>query len=214
MPQKIVRIYDSVAQGAKVATHLANEGYQHIYQFKGVSGKSAASVNERKNMIAQMMDAHIWQSHAEAYADRLAKSGALVIVHAPFGSAKNAMAVMDSYAPIDVGHAETHYTPDFVWDDRAPLSSVLQMPVLTNISLPFETLTGVSSLTKGLAFLSNLLGIPLLSAGSAKRNTSMGFPMLSASATPLSSSIGMRTLSQNATPLSSLFNLPVLTRKK
>jgi hypothetical protein len=210
----IIRIYESVAQGAKAAQQLRDEGFEHVFEFKGTSGKSAAAVAERKGLVASLMEVQVWKSHAESYAERLSKGGALVVVHAPFGSALLATEILDMHEPVAVGLNEGKVAPDFVWDDAAPLSSALMLPVLTTLKLPAETLSGVPSLTKGSAFLSEWLGMPLLKQGAAHKNSSMGFSLLSRSATPLSSLFGMRTLSQNSTPLSSLFGMKVLSRRQ
>jgi hypothetical protein len=212
MTQSIIRIYDSESQGSKAAEHLRKEGYADVFQFSSAAGKGAAAA--RSNLIASMMAAHIWRSHAEAYADRLTKGKSMVLVHAPFGGALNAMNVMDTYQPSETGISEAADDDEYKWDDKAPLSSALHLPVLMKNKYPAETLSGVSSLTKGKAFLSDLLGIKLLTAGSARKNTSMGLPLLTGAATPLSSAIGMPTLSQNPTPLSSLFGLPVLKKSR
>jgi hypothetical protein len=214
MSGMIIRLYENVAQGAKVAQQLREEGFDHVFEFKGASGKSAAAIAERRGLVASLMAAQIWKSHAENYAERLGRGGSLVMVHAPFGSARLAIEIMESHGPFDVGLNERTAEPDYVWDDAAPLSSALRLPVLTKVELPAETLSGVPSLTKGSAFLSSWLGIPLLKQGAAHKTSSMGFALLSRSATPLSSLFGLRTLSHNPTPLSSLFGLKVLSRRR
>jgi hypothetical protein len=211
MPQSIIRIYKTEAQANKAAAHLIGEGYSGVFQFNAPTSASAAA---RSNLVTEMMAAHILKSHAESYVDDLTKGKSLVMVRPIFGQAVNAINVLDSYAPVASGHPETKESVHFHWDEAAPLSSAFRLPILAKTEHPIETLTGISSLTKGKAFISHLLGMPLLKAGAARRETSMGFKMLSNSATPLSSAIGMRTLSQNATPLSSMFGLPVLTKRQ
>jgi hypothetical protein len=213
MPQKIVRIYGSAAQGSKAAAHLRDLGFEHVFQFSGPASTTSSS-SVRGALITDMMNAQLLKNHAETYANRLTNGQSLVLVHAPFGSSNNATEAMDGFEPIDVGISETNFPPVYQWDDAAPLSSALQIPVLTETRLVAETLTGVSSLTRGKAFLSDLYGIPLLSRGSADQTNSMGFPMLSQNAALLSSALGFRTISNNATPLSSLLGLPVLSSRR
>ena len=207
MSSLIIRIYDSATQSAKAAQQLADEGFEHVRHIKAGSGKNA----NRQALLAELLSAQIWKNHAEIYADSLTKGGALVLVYAPFGSALRAEAAMDKYNPVSQGLATSQPKPDFVWDDAAPLSSVLHMPTLTQVKLPAETLSGVPSLTRGTAFLSDLLGMRILNRGAHHNTTSMGLPLLSNSATPLSSLFGMATLSKNPTPLSSLFGIKVLS---
>jgi acetoin utilization deacetylase AcuC-like enzyme len=208
MSSLIIRLYDSAAQAAKAAQQLVDEGFEHVRHIKAGSGKNA----NRQALVTELMAAHIWKSHAETYADRLAKGGALVLVHAPFGSALNAEATLDQYEPNEKGITTQTWEPDAVWDDATPLSSALHLPVLINARLPAEILTGVSSLTKTTAFLSDFFGMPILKPGVHHATTSMGLGLLSKSATPLSSLFGLKTLSSNPTPLSSLLGLKVLSR--
>jgi hypothetical protein len=212
MSQKIIRFYNAVESAAKAAKDLADEGFADVFQFKSAGGKGAAAVKSREVLLAEMLAAQVYHGHAETYVERLAKGGAMVLVHAPFGSSVNAARIMDLHGASGMGLDEGPTKPDYVWDERAPLSSALMLPVLTDVKLPMETLTGVTSLSSGTAFLSDLLGIPLLSRGSAHSNASFGMPLLSQSATPLSSMLGMPVLSRNATPLSSMLGLSVLKR--
>jgi hypothetical protein len=208
MSSLLIRLFDSATQSAKAAQQLADEGFEHVRHIKAGTGKNA----NRQMLVSELMSAQVWKSHAETYAERLAKGGAMVLVHAPFGTALKAGAIMDAHGPVDQGLPGAAAKPDFVWDDAAPLSSVLQLPVLTNVKLPAETLSGVSSLTKGTAFLSDMFGMKILSRGVHHATSSMGLSLLSKSATPLSSLFGMGTLSRNPTPLSSLFGMKVLSK--
>jgi hypothetical protein len=212
MPQQVIRTYDVAANGAKAAQGLIDEGFTDVFHFKSAGGKGAAAAKARDALAAEMKAAQIYASHAEVYADQLAKGGAVVLVHAPFGAGVNAMRILDSHKPSGVGLNHAPSAPDFTWDPAAPLSSAFQLPVLTKVQHPFETLTGISSLSKGKAFISNLLGIPLLTRGLEHAQTSFGFPLLSRGLQHAESSMGMPLLSRSATPLSSMLGIKVLTR--
>jgi hypothetical protein len=209
MSQKIIRIYGSSGQGNKVTQHLRDQGFQNVFQFASPSTNPTA----RGDLIANLMNVQVLKSHAEAYANTLTGGKALVLIHAPFGSARNVTAIMDSYQPTETGIPETNYRPEYKWDDGAPLSSVLRLPVLSQTKLPAETLTGLSSLTQGAAFQSNLLGIPLLKQGLQHRSVSMGLPLLKSGMQHRNSSMGLPLLSHSSTPLSSLLGLPVLSKR-
>jgi hypothetical protein len=209
MSQKIIRIYASSGQAGKVTQHLRDQGFQHVFQFASPSTSPTA----RGDLVTNLMQAQVLKSHAEAYADVLKGGKSLVMIHAPFGSALKVTSVMDSYQPTETGIPETNYRPEYKWDDRAPLSSVLRLPVLSETKLPAETLTGLSSLTQGTAFLSNLLGIPLLKQGLQHRSVSLGLPLLKSGMQHRNSSMGLPLLSHSATPLSSLLGLPVLSKR-
>jgi hypothetical protein len=208
MSTMLVRTYDAAASATAAAKELTDAGFEHVMQFKAAASKSAAS---RFKLIDEMTRAHIWQSHAEIYADRLGKGGALVVVHAPFGSSVTAAEILDAHNPLDEGipteRAKHH---DYTWNDATPFSSALQLPLLTKIKLPAEEFTGLRSLTKRPSLMSEFIGMVLLTEGPARKTESMGLPLLSRSATPLSSMFGLKTLTQNPTPLSSLFGLKVL----
>jgi hypothetical protein len=210
MTTQVIRIYGSAANAAKATQHLSKAGFEDVAQFSGGKSKGAPA---RTKLRDDLMKFHIWKSHAEVYADRLMKGEELVAVHAPFGTALKVGKIMDMYDPVDPGLALHENTRDYWWDDAAPLSSSLQLPILARSALFFETIAGISSLTRGSAFMSDVLGMPLLSTGSASKHSSWGLPLLSRSATPLSSSIGMKTLSESATPLSSMLGLRVLSRR-
>jgi hypothetical protein len=212
MSTNVIRVYESPAQAAKAAKDATDHGFMYVSQFKSVGGKGTVAAANRNALVSSLMSAHVWQNHAELYADMLGKGGGLVAVNAPFGTAVKAGDILDSHGPVHDLISSAPRTPGFQWDEATPLSSALRMPVLSHVRLPMETLMGVSSLTKGKAFLSNLFGMPLLSEGLTNRHSSMGMRLLSQSATPLSSALGMRTLSQNATPLSSMLGLAVLKR--
>jgi hypothetical protein len=212
MSTNVIRVYASAAEAAKAAKDLTEQGFQYVSQFKSAGGKGAAATANRNALVDGLMKAHVWQNHAELYADMLGKGGGLVAVNAPFGTAVRVGEILDSHNPVEDPVSNAPRTLGFQWDEATPLSSALRLPVLSSVKLPFEVLLGVSSLTEGKAFLSNLFGIPLLSTGLSQRHSSMGMRLLSDSATPLSSALGMRTLSQNATPLSSLLGLSVLKR--
>jgi hypothetical protein len=212
MSTNVIRVYETPVQAAKAAKDVMDSGFQFVSQFKGAGGKGAAAAANRNALVSGLMKAHVWQNHAELYADMLGKGGGLVAVNAPFGTAVTAANILDSHNPVRDEISNAPRTPGFQWDEATPLSSALRLPVLSDVKLPFELLLGVSSLTKGKAFLSNLFGMPLLSAGLSQRHSSMGMRLLSNSATPLSSALGLRTLSQNSTPLSSLLGLAVLKR--
>jgi hypothetical protein len=230
MAETVIRIYESEAQASKAATALRDKGFANVFQFtamratpaapakaaakgaaaakKPVAAKSTAT--STASLVADMTAAHVLRNHAESYAAELQKGGSLVKVDAPFGLGLAANKILDSYGPRSKGFDMTARGREFVWDDAAPLSSMLQLPTLTDTTHPVETLTGVPSLTKGAAFLSSLFGIPLLSRGSAEKTSSFGIPLLSRGSAQKNSSFGLPLLSNSPTPLSSMFGMKVL----
>jgi hypothetical protein len=210
MTQTIIRMYENEAQGSKAAAELRQEGFENVFKFESAGGKGAAAAKARAGLIDDMAAAHIWKSHAEVYATELEKGGSLVVVYAPFGTALVADRILDAHAPVHKGlHAEPE-DREIEWDEAAPLSSLLQIPVLTNTDHPMELVSGFPSLTKGACFLSSMIGLPLLARGRHDATTSLGLPLLAKGAGTAQTSMGLPLLSNSPTPLSSMLGLPVL----
>ena len=195
MTQIISRMYATKENASKAFDELKRRNYQDVFLFAAPdAGESGEASFDTDDLIAQMMKAHILKSDARIFAERVAKGGNLVTVHAPFSGGFRAFTVLDSYDPIESGVAKPVF-PSAPWDSKTPCSSALRMPVLAKNKLPFETVSAVPSLTRCGAVTACL-----------------GMPALSKSATPFSSMFGMSALSKNPTPFSSMFGMP-LTKK-
>ncbi len=192
--QIISRMYAAPYQAKMAFDELKAKGYQTVFLFdtpRAADGQGPG--HSRAETIEAMAKAYILKSHAAVYADKLATAGGLVTVHAPFGTAKLAEAVLKSHDPIDSGVPDPEF-PSYAWDPATPFSSAFQMPVLSKTTRPFEAVCGVPSLLPKVKHLSV-------------------FPLLSSGRTPFSSAFGLRTLTSSSTPFSSLLGLPLLTRK-
>jgi hypothetical protein len=192
MTQIISRMYASPHKAKLAYDELKAKGYQTLYLFdppKSADGQGAGL--SRAETIEAMAKAYILKSHAALYADKLANAGGLVTVHAPFGTAKRATAMLHDHEPIDTGVPEPQL-PSYAWDPDTPFSSAFQLPVLSATARPFEKFSGVPSLLRKVKYLSL-------------------FPLLTNDWTPLSSAFGLPTLTSSPTPFSSLFGLPLLT---
>lgn len=188
MAQTICRMYGTRRQAEAAVEDLKLNGYEDCFLFGADAGASQAGI------VDAMCRAHILKYHAQVYADRVAKGGTLVMLHAEFGMALKATQIMESHQPIDSGITEP-VSERIGWDDATPLSSAMQLPVLLETKLPFQSFWNIASLTSHHWTLSGMFGMPTRSA----------------SATPLSSATGMPTLTRCATPFSSLLKLPVLS---
>jgi hypothetical protein len=114
-------------------------------------------------------------------------------VHAPFGSAMTAIEILEGYDAIDsgIGDAGSGLTP---WDEAAPCSSALGLPVLASNNSSF----------------SQFWNLPLLS-----RSGGTTFPVgLSRSSGPYKGMLGLPLISRKAAPLSSMLGLPLLTKSR
>jgi hypothetical protein len=197
MAQTISRMYGSIEQANNVVAELANYGFREDVYVVTRTGSTAAGVDQPvlsvEAITTAIMKAFVIKSDARLLAEAVRRGGVLVVVHAPFGAAVTAIELMDEMGPIPSGLPDPviDYLP---WDDGAPLSSALHMPILTEPD----------------ASLSTFFGCPTLVSSQCALFGCIGVPALGGSAAPLSNSTGMPLLSSKAAPLSSLFGLPLL----
>jgi len=154
-------------------------------------------------MLAQViMSVHeasgIPASHAMVYADNIQQGKSLAIITAPFGSALQATDILNTGKEIDIGEMpELDYHS---WQQPAPLSALLNIPVLSSrrswMSRTFGELT-----EPGYRPTEKLMG-GLLSDNATPLSSAAGLNVLKDNPTPLSSAMGMKALKENPTPLS------------
>lgn len=195
MSQTISRMYDSVERANAAAHALRNHHYIRFTDVH-VTSRAAADVSA-EGIVAELLKVYILKAHARVYADGILRGGALVTVHAAFGTAVTALETLDEFGPVDSGVAEVRDRPR-PWDDAAPCSSALGLPVLLGDTASF----------------SRFWGLPLLSKSGGTTSSALGLPELSDSSPPFTGTFGMRLLSANGTFLSSMLGLPLLTRLK
>lgn len=190
MTQTITRMYRNHDQAARALAEIKDYGYTHAHLVSTSGGDPT-----HEGVVARLMEAYVWKNHAEVYAKGIRDGGALVVVHAPFGAANDAEVILDKHDPIDSGLPEKTRR-SIAWDEKTPMSSILQMPVLAKNKLPMSKIWNVPAILSKAPTVSGCLGMKTLSPNPA----------------PLSSRLGMRLLSRNATPLSSRFGLPLLSK--
>jgi hypothetical protein len=188
MSQTISRMYDSPERAAGAVAALKDEDYSDVHMVAGATESSIDSI------VASIMKGNVLKSDAKVYAKGVNRGGSLVTVHAPFGAAAKAMRVLDRFDPIDSGITETEDRM-MAWDEAAPMSSILQMPVLIDHAAPFSAFWNLPSLVSSSCSLSSLFGMPLLTK-SDSRSSSFGLPLLSRNPAPLSSMLHIPTLSR------------------
>jgi len=181
----IVRMYASAQQAADAASRLKRWGIPDDM----ISLVTASGTASAQQVVAAIKAAYVLQAHAEVYAAGVARGQALVAVRAPFGMGAMVAKLLDSAGAVESGVPSGPERGE-AWDDAAPLSSALWLPVLTRQKPPFYT--------------------PFLLSDGGTTSATLGIPELRDSRSMLSSSVGMKLLSHGATPLSSLLRLPVL----
>jgi BCD family chlorophyll transporter-like MFS transporter len=134
--------------------------------------------------------------HAEKYAAAVNAGGVLLMVNPPLGSAQLATDILEASRGAETEPAVLGYEGE-LWDEAAPISSALFLPVLIDNPAPFSALLNLPTGMKKYWFFSDLFGAKLLSNNPA----------------PFSKLFGGKVLSDNPAPLSSLLKLPTLTKE-
>jgi hypothetical protein len=187
MAQIISRLFSSASNAAAAAKDVQDYrfGDNEVYTVEGSAGTS------REDLVAQIMQAGVAKTYAAEYAEKVQGGATLVVVHAPFGSAKKATVLLDRHQPLPSAAPPPVGRP-MRYDRAAPLSSIFQWRTRYSNAAP----------------LSSFWNLPLLSNFSLSRT--WGRPELSDEPAPLSHWLKFRTLSDNATPLSTWLKFPVL----
>lgn len=196
MSQTINRMYDSHASAIQAADELRNNRFNRFTDVHVVS-RNAGAEAPLDGIVAEVMKGHVLKSHARVLAQRIQRGGALVTVHAPFGTAVAAMRILERHGPVESGLPD-HSDAAIAWDEAAPLSSALQMPVLLKDSATF----------------SKFWNVPAISKRGGTTSAALGLPEISDARGPFTGTFGMSLISHKATPLSALLGLPLLTKPK
>jgi hypothetical protein len=166
------------------------------------------------------MAGFVLQDQARVYAEQVQQGHSLVAVRAGFGYGQLATQILGREGPLDTG-LEARPPSDIAWDEGAPLSCGLKLPVLLRDKpSPISNLIGLSPLGSGLTFggpkykelsdanytFSSKLGLPLIS-----RNQLSKTKLTGKSGASWTSSWGLPMLSRNPAPLSSMLGLEVST---
>jgi hypothetical protein len=138
-------------------------------------------------LAAAIAKAKVLKSEAAVYAQGVLAGKSLVIVDAPFGAGSIYADVLDAAGPVDSGVPEPYWESG--WDDAAPFSSALSIPV---ISKPSPYL---------------FMGLPALLRSGRTTCAALGLPELASSDLAV---FGRPNLSSNPAPFSGLFHLPLL----
>ena len=197
MSQTINRMYESHARASAAADELRTNRFNRFGDVHVVSRSAGDADASLDGIVAEVMKGYVLKSHARVLAQHIQRGGTLVTVHAPFGSSVAAMQILDRHGPIESGVPD-HSDPAVAWDEAAPLSSALQMPVLLKDSATF----------------SKFWNVPAISKQGGTTSAALGLPEISDARGPFTGSFGMSLISNKATPLSSMLGLPLLTKPK
>jgi hypothetical protein len=191
MSHEISRMYATAADAENAAAELRDEGFSDVF----VVSPPARPDVPVSAIAAQIAHGRVLLSDARIYAEGVARGGSLVTVHAPFGSGMLASNILDSYPTIPNGMPEPERVT--MWDEAAPLSSAMHMPILIDDAAPASRVIGLAPLTGSGCGLSSMIGMPLLSDGGPMGDSKWGLPLLSSNPAPLSSLLGLKLLRQD-----------------
>ena len=190
MSVEITRMFANAATAAKAASELREEGYDDVF----VVTPPAAADTPLSAVAAQIAQGRVLLADAKVYANGVAAGHGLVTVHAPFGSGLLAETILDSHGPVDSGMPKPVRTS--MWDDAAPLSSILAIATVIEDPDPMSKVMGIPAVTSGNCSLSGTIGMPLLTSGELGDRGRLGISYLSDNPTPLSSLLGLPVLSK------------------
>jgi hypothetical protein len=187
--------------------------------------------------VENLTAAGVSAAQAETYAARVAAGETLVVADPLFGYGQSVTMILDSSGSSEL--VETHMAFEGTDADKAtPLSSALNIPVLSNNPTPlsswmgWRTLSqhqapkatlldkaaplsawlGLKTLSAEAAPFSKLIGQKLLWGKAAPLSEKVGWKVLWGMAAPLSTKIGMKTLCNDPAPLSNFLKLPILKK--
>lgn len=225
MAQIISRLFSSPTNAAAAVKDVLDYrfGENEVFTIDGASGAS------RDDLVAQIAQAGLDKEDAGAYADKVQGGATLIVVHAPFGSARKATVLLDRHQPLPSAVAAKAAGPAaapirydksaplssiFQWrtlrDDPTPLSSFFRWGTLSNFSLSRSW--GFAELSDDASPLSSRANWSTLSDEAAPLSAKLNWRLLSDKAAPLSERMNWGTLSNNPAPLSTKLGIPVLSK--
>ncbi|MCS6930738.1 MAG: hypothetical protein NZM27_00830 [Acetobacteraceae bacterium] len=192
MPETLCSLFPSRAVAEAAAADLVRHGYNDVHVFGARPGETPT----RDAQMEALCRAYVLKAHARLLAARLVEGAGLVVVHAPFGRAAFAERLLRRRGSLGSG-LPREAPPAPRYEEATPLSSSLQLPVLTRMKHPFEAFSGLPSLTAPGWMFSKV----------------MAFDLTTRTATPLSSALGLPVLCERGTHVSSALGLPLLVQR-
>ena len=190
MSQEISRMYATAEAAQNAVAELAEDGFTDVFVVPPPGADAPVSP-----IAAEIALGRVLLSDARIYAEGVARGGTLVTVHAPFGKGRHATAILESHGTIPSGKPEPE--AEKVWDEAAPFSSAMHMPLLLDDPAPASRVIGISPLAGSDCSFSGLIGLPLLTNPGDMPESRWGIPFLSRNPAPLSSLLGLPLLKED-----------------
>jgi hypothetical protein len=153
----------------KAAEELRLHGYAEVHVFGGAAGASAESHTDA------LCKAYVEKAVARVLARGLAAGRGLVVVHTQFGRTAFAEKLLNRHGPVDDGLPDRR-EPGPRYEDAAPLSSALQLPVLTRTQHPFEAFSSLPTLTRSGWTFSDAMQFGVRATRAAPLSEALGIP--------------------------------------
>lgn len=169
MPQTVCRMFATRAIADKAAEDLRLHGYADVHAFGAAAGATADSYADA------LCKAYVEKAVARVLARGLAAGRGLVVVHTQFGRTAFAEKLLNRHGPVDSGLPDMR-EPGPRYEDAAPLSSTLQLPVLTKTKLPFEAFSSIPTLTRSGWTFSDAMQFGVRAKRAAPLSESLGIP--------------------------------------
>lgn len=190
-----VRMYASAEEARAVVSTLLAEGFAQeqvswVTQDSTPPPNAPASAQSDDPILSSILAGYVLRAHALVYAEQIRRGRALVIVRPDFGSGARAEYLMDAAGPVATGISTDHERLP-LWDDAAPFSSGLHLPVLAT----------------GPAPLSAFFVLPVNTRRGGTLGAALGWNELADSDTYL---FGAPPLVDSPAPLSTALKLPLL----
>jgi hypothetical protein len=163
----ITRIYHSYAQAIEAARDLQQAGFKAgeislVTPAAGQDNAGQPSARSVDDIAAEIAAGKVLKADARHYAEHVKRGQSLVTVRAPFGTGGKAIFILDALNPVATDIERRRHSRAN-WDEAAPLSSALRIPVLSRRGTPFSTAWGLKLLSNRAAPFSSLFGLPTLS---------------------------------------------------
>lgn len=175
---------------------------------------SNISSTELNEIVDAITAGHVLKGEAIIYALSVTRGATLVTVRAPFGTGGRAMAILDSYDPIETGVRPKEYPRPRQWDETTPASSFLHIPVLLDNSATLSAVLGTPFLLERGRTALWALQIPELLSARASAATLFGIPAVLKRSAAVSALVGLPLLTNAKASLSSLLHIRLLLSDK
>jgi hypothetical protein len=153
----------------KAAEDLRLHGYADVHVFGGAAAATAEAYTDA------LCKAYVEKAVARVLARGLAAGRGLVVVHTQFGRTAFAEKLLNRHGPVEDGLPDRREAGPR-YEDAAPLSSTLQLPVLTRTQHPFEAFSSLPTLTRSGWTFSDALQFGVRAKRAAPLSESLGLP--------------------------------------